>query len=293
MKTALLMMAYGSPERKEDIMEYLRDVYGGNEPPAFAVDETNSKYSKFGYRSPSSDIIRTFTAQIRNAVKDMDVFISFKHWKPGIDEVVRSIEKDNYERIFLLPLFPIKNSSIQNSYIDPFNNALIRMGFSPNVVVVNGMMQAKSLTEYWIKSLRDSYREGDMVLFTAHSLPHTVEQEREYHDIFRDWSEQIAKASGVKDFAHAFQSKGSYGKTWLEPSIYQILDSIESEKYKEILTVPIGFIYDHLEVLYDLDYLFSSKVIERGMKYRRVGLPNNSPLMVRTIQECVELMKNE
>lgn len=293
MKNAFLMMAYGSPERKEDIMDYLRDVYGGREPPKFAIDETENKYSRFGFKSPSSEILRKLTEQVRNSISEMDVYMAFKHWKPSIEEIVIQLRDRGYERINLLPLFPIRNTSIQGSYIDPFHRVLKKLDYYPQVRLVSGMTDAPSLTQYWVESVKKTYRDGDFLLFSAHSLPHTIEQETEYYNIFKNWSGQIAGSLGIKEFNFAFQSRGSYGKTWLEPSVYQVLEGIEQGRYNNIVTVPIGFIYDHLEVLYDLDFLFGKKVLDKGMGYRRAELPNNSSLMVETIRECTEMMNDE
>lgn len=293
MKNALLMMAYGSPERKKDIMDYLRDVYGGREPPKFAIEETENKYSRFGFKSPSSEILRKLTNQVKDSIEDLDVYMAFKHWKPSIEELVIKLRETGYERIELLPLFPIKNTSIQGSYIDPFNRVLKKLDYDPEVQSISGMTDAPSLTKFWVDSVKRVYNPGDFLIFSAHSLPHTIDQESEYYNIFKTWSNQIARKLGIKEFEFAFQSRGSYGDTWLEPSVYKVLENIENGMYNNVVTVPIGFIYDHLEVLYDLDFLFGNKVLEKGMGYKRAELPNNSMLMIETIKECVEMMKDE
>ncbi|MCL4323738.1 MAG: ferrochelatase [Candidatus Thermoplasmatota archaeon] len=293
MKRALFMMAYGSPERKEDIIEYLRDVFGGREPPQFVIDETNRKYSRFGFRSPSIDILRKLKGQATDSIESADVYLAFKHWKPSIQQAVNELKERRYNEIYALPLFPIKSTSIQASYLHPLNDAMSESGYHPAVRSISGMSETGSLTDFWLESISNSFNDGDFLMFTAHSLPHTVEREPEYYNTFEGWSSRIAKEMGIEDFGFAFQSRGAYGKTWLEPSVYDLLEKIGPNEYKNIVTVPVGFLYDHLEVLYDLDYLFGEKVKEKGMGYKRAELPNNSELMVNAIKETVEMMSNE
>jgi ferrochelatase len=287
------MLAYGSPEKKEDIMEYLKEVYGGRDPPEFAIKETLNKYSIYNFRSPSSDILRTLKRQMAEALNPVEVHMAFKHWKPSIDQIVREIDEKKYDRVFLLPLFPIKNTSVQNSYIDPFTLSFNATKKGSKILSINGMTDSASLTEHWVHNIRKNVRTGDLLLFTAHSLPHTVEQEYEYDNIFKAWSSKIANMSGITNYKVGYQSKGSYGKNWLEPSVYEVLEEVKDKNFKRIVTAPIGFLYDHLEVLYDLDFLVGNKVKEMGMEYDRISLPNNSKYMIDTILEYTEMMKNE
>ncbi len=287
MKNALLLMAYGSPERKEDIPEYLTDVFGGKQPPAFSVIETERKYATFGYKSPSNVILKSLIQRVKNEIKGYEPIMAFKHWKPGIKWAIQKIKEENYDHTVVLPLFPVSNMSVQRSYIDHVDRVWEEEGMASEKYSINGMTQAQSLTDFWVKTIREEIHDGDILLFTAHSLPYTEEQEKAYVDTLRGWASEIARKSGVFNFDLGFQSRGTYGKTWLTPSVYDILEKIKGEGYTRIVTAPIGFLYDHLEVLYDLDTLFGNKVKEYGLKYTRTHMPNDSQEMIKAIEECV------
>lgn len=292
MKSALLLMAYGSPERKEDIMEYLTDVFGGKQPPAFSVEETDNKYKAFGYRSPSNEILARLMDKVKKEIVDCEPILAFKHWKPGIEWAIEKIGNGNYEVTYVLPLFPVTNTSVQKSYIASVDQHWNDRKINGKKYSINGMTQARSLTDFWIKSIRSEVKEGDFLLFTAHSLPYTEEQESEYVSILKRWISEIAKKSKVPSYDLGFQSRGTYGKTWLSPSVYDILDQVKDKGYSRILTAPIGFLYDHLEVLYDLDTIFGNKVREIGLNYGRVSMPNDDDYMVQAIKECITEVEN-
>lgn len=292
MKNALLLMAYGSPERKEDIMEYLTDVFGGRQPPAFSVEETENKYKAFGYKSPSNKILDQLMERVKREIVDCEPILAFKHWKPGIGWAMEKIKEGNYDKTYVLPLFPVTNTSVQNSYIESVNKHWAERRMGGKKFSINGMTQAPSLTDFWVESIKNELREGDFLLFTAHSLPYTEEQERKYVDILREWTSEIAKRSGAASYDLGFQSRGTYGKIWLTPSVYDILDMVKDRGFKRIVTAPIGFLYDHLEVLYDLDTLFGNKVRAAGIDYKRAKMPNDSDYMVKAIRECITEVEN-
>ena len=289
MNKALLLMAYGSPEKKEEIMDYLRDVFGGRDPPEFSIKETNSKYSAFGYKSPSSEILRSLIGKMRSNFHDYEIFMAFKHWNPSIREIAKQIKEGLYDHIVAFPLFPIRNNSIMKSYLDPLEKISKNIGLQTNITAINGMSKSRILTTFWINSLKSLAEPEDFVLFSAHSLPHTVEEESDYVLDLKSWTDKIAFGAKVDNYGIGFQSRGSYGKVWLEPSIYDVLEQVQNKGYKRIVTVPVGFLYDHLEVLYDLDMLFGEKVKLKSMGYKRAQLPNDTDDAIRSIKECVEM----
>ncbi|MGP6239473.1 ferrochelatase [Cuniculiplasma sp. SKW4] len=294
MKEAIVLMGYGSPDSKGDIMEYLRDVYGGREPPDYAIRETEAKYSTFNYISPSTGILRNLERKVRDSFNDssVDVFLSFKHWKPSLKDIALRIADGSYEAVYAIPLFPIKNGSVMDSYVKPFTSYLGQAGFNGNIKFINGFSDKTSLIEYWTDECKSSKQDGDLFLFTAHSLPHEVSMEKDYYGNLVIMAAEICQRASIEHWSFAFQSRGSYGKVWLEPSVYVRLKEISQKDFKRIITVPIGFIYDHLEVLYDLDRLFGAKVKESGFDYGRVNLPNDSERMVMVIREIVGGLKN-
>ncbi len=292
MKSAIVLLGYGSPDSKEGILEYLRDVYGGKEPPERAITETMNKYSAFGYVSPSTAILENLRKKFQSQMSDSDVFLAFKHWKPSMIEIAARIIENGYRDVFLMPLFPIRNRSIMKSYNEPF---MKNLGETDHVSVrtLNGMENIPELAKYWTDSLAKTYsKESDMVIFTAHSLPHRVQDEREYYMNFVSMAAEIAEGSGIENWTYAFQSRGFYGTHWLEPSIQKRVNELNRERFSRVTIVPTGFLYDHLEVLYDMDTLIGKQIRAMGIEYRRVALPNDSTESVNILKKAVEMLND-
>ncbi len=295
MKEAAVLMGYGSPDSKDEIYEYLVDVYGGRTPPDYAIRETEEKYSNFSYRSPSTGILNNLKEKIADDLRDqnMDVFLAFKHWKPSLQSIAKELSDKGYETVYALPLFPIENRSVIESYVKPFSSYLQESGFEGNMKFTNGFQDCENLLYHWIEKCKAIGEDEDIVIFTAHSLPHDVRTEIEYYSKFVSLAGIISEKAGIEHWTYAFQSRGSYGKVWLEPSVYKRLDEIDFRNFKRLITVPIGFIYDHLEVLYDLDTVFGGKAREKGILYQRVPLLNDTDSTVKMVKEKIEVMKNE
>jgi ferrochelatase len=290
LKSAIVLLGYGSPDSKGNIMEYLRDVYGGKEPPEKAIDETLKKYSVFDYVSPSTAILENLRRLFQSYMQDYDVFLAYKHWKPSMQEIATEIIKNRYDELFLMPLFPIRNRSIMKSYNEPFMKNLEGTDHV-RAKALNGMDNISELKSYWAESISKLYSKGsDIVIFTAHSLPFRVQDEREYYMNFVTMSAEIAENAGIENWTYAFQSRGFYGTHWLEPSIQKRVQELNTKQFSRVDIVPIGFFYDHLEVLYDMDTLIGNKIKEMGIEYRRVPLPNDSMESINILKKAVEVL---
>ncbi|MGP6220028.1 ferrochelatase [Caldiplasma sukawensis] len=284
MSREIVLMAYGSPSSKEEIMDYLRDIYHGKEPPEYAIKETFAKYEAFGYKSPSNEILESLVSKLNKNSGDHYV-LCFKHWKPSIEETLKNIIERGPEQIVLLPLFPFKNKSVERSYIDVSKKVVEEKNFTGKVKIVD-RLNNNLWRNFWADQLKNKNDDGIFFLFSAHSLPYNISEEEDYYNTVRGEATVLSQMARLKNYSFGFQSRGSYGKVWLEPSVYDRLKEIGKE-IDEITTVPFGFYYDHLEVLFDLDRLFGEKVRENGFKYSRLSLPNNSEKSINIIKAAV------
>ena len=288
-KTAIILASYGSPESKDDLPEYLREVFNGRDPPEFAVLDTQKKYTIVNYISPSGQIIRNLRDELEKMMmtetklKDVQIVNAFKHWKPSLVETIRIFAENGVERIKILPLFPLRGRSIYESYMQPVNEYVSKNNLNIATELLSGICLQKSFKNIWKTSISRVLREGDYLLFTAHSLPKPKGEEELYIKDLENNSRDIARELGCKNYGTGFQSRGPYGKNWLEPGIYDILDQVKDAGYRRIVSAPIGFMYDHLEILYDLDILFAEKVRSYGMEYARAESPNNNEHMVKLL----------
>ena len=287
-KSCVILMAYGSPEDALDIDRYLQDIFGDSPVPPGVRAENLKKYSLFGNRSPSNGILASLTKKLAISLEErgVDVFLAFKHWYPKIDEVAKRVRSENYSNVIGLPLFPLGSEGVYESYRQPL---VVSLDGDPGigVDVVNGFAGEQGYSELWTKRINGMSiaPSNDTVLFTAHSMPTGKYAENGYKEEFLRLAESLEnRLEGVKCL-RGFQSVGKHGSQWLTPSIESVI--LENSVTDSLVAVPIGFINDHLEVLYDLDLEFSLFLSQRGISYRRVPLLNDSDDFIHFLRKIV------
>ncbi|MGC8515984.1 MAG: ferrochelatase [Thermoplasmata archaeon] len=289
-KKAAILMAYGSPENISDLDEYLQDIFGKNPVPPEARADNLKKYSLFGNRSPSNYILASLKRKVEEKLShsDIDVYLSFKHWHPSLKETAEAIANANYSEIVEIPLFPFPSEGVFSSYSIPFSEELKSRHFRGQRHVINGFYQYPGFLEMWSSRINDMLENGkyDRLLLTAHSLPTLRSSEETYSAAFRAFCKNLGDSIPTLKTISGFQSRSKYGNSWLEPSIQKVIageSGIES-----VLVAPLGFSYEHLEVLYDLDIDFSLYLKNLGIRYARVKLMNDSDGFVDFISDIVK-----
>ncbi len=185
---------------------------------------------------------------------------------------------------------------MESSYRLPLSSALGEVGIDAEIDLINGFSESPLFTESWSEVLESEIQEHGndaFYLFSAHSLPTMRNPEISYRDAFFKSADNLARELGMKHYAPGFQSRGRYGSTWLEPSVYDVFAERRGEMGNELVAIPLGFVYDHLEILYDLDYEFGGKVRDSGKDYYRTGLPNDSESFVECLADCVMSYSND
>ncbi len=291
MKTAVILMAYGSPTNLEEVPEYLKGIYEGREVPEYAMKENMEKYRMVNGVSPSNAIIDSVVEKLTAELSghgEFRIVLGNKHWKPFLWDVIESMRDDPPENIVGIPLFPFPSTNVLNSYLIPLRESLEKYGMHPEVRMVNGL-ELNMMADLWADNIRNSTPgEDEILFFDAHSLPTFRNREDEYDTAFRELSRKIAQRLGINEYLRGYQSVGKYGNSWLGPTVFDEFRKVDRNKYRSVLTAPVGFLYEHLEVLYDLDLEFGKEtVINSGMKYRRTKLPDDSPGMIRILKEHI------
>ncbi|MCL4307651.1 MAG: ferrochelatase [Candidatus Thermoplasmatota archaeon] len=278
MKEGLLLMAYGSPGSMSEVVPYLEGIYEGRPVPKYAVAENSRKYSMVNGRSPSNQIIRKLFDAVRSALltTGIQTYLGNKHWKPWLKDAVEDMKRDGIEHVIALPLFPFPSKNVEKSYMIPLEESVESAGNFADITFLNGFGENAMFTDMWVRLLKaDSNwsRNGTLVLFTAHSLPLSQGEEHAYDESFRASAAAIASELGIRSYGYGYQSRGKYGSRWLEPSVWSVLEN--SHGFSRLLAVPVGFCYEHMEILYDLDTEFGSEVRKRGMEYMRTKMPDS------------------
>jgi ferrochelatase len=312
-KQAVLLLAHGTPETVEQIPEYLRNVVSGRPLPQSVIEEIQHRYSLIG-RSPLTEITleqgRLVEAELATAGKRVPVYVGMRNWKPYIPDVVRQMRADGIEEAAVICMAPQNSRTSVGLYrraVEAEAGTAMRIDFT------EGWAQHPLLAEAFAERLRPvlSKLSAEVgapvpVLFTAHSVPsRTVETAAASEGQPRLWP-----GSGVDPYAEdakrtaemvaalvpeiprwwfAFQSQGASGGPWIGPSVESTLDGIAEEGVKALVLQPIGFLCDHVEILYDVDILFREYAAGVGIRLERPESLNGSVTLARAVAELARL----
>jgi ferrochelatase len=299
MKFAVLLMAYGTPRSEEEIEPYLTDIRRGHKPSPGSVKELTERYRKIGGSSPLFEITNaqaTALEKILNSTEDSaQVYVGMKHWHPYIGEVVPQILADGSDRIVGIVLAPHYSQISIGGYRAAFDNALqsstgIRSDFVESWH--DNPLFHRAVAEKITSALKQFPTPRKVqIVFTAHSLPERIIQKNDpYPKQLLESCQVVADMPRLENWSFAYQSAGQTNEKWLEPDILEKLDEISkysSTSGSDVLVVPIGFVADHLEILYDLDIEAQLFAQRHGLTLRRTESLNTSPTFIAALADIV------
>jgi ferrochelatase len=295
-KTAVLLLAHGSPENPDQIPEFLRYVTGGRTLPPSVVEEIRHRYSLIGF-SPLPCWTFLQADQLSQSVK-MPVFVGMRNWKPFIADTVKAIACKQYERVIAICLAP-QNS---RTSVGLYRSAVIRGasgdGNHPfNLDFVEEWHDQPLLTKAFAEKLRPGWEIASAengaelpVIFTAHSVPErTITDGDPYERQSKETAESVAKEAGLAsgNWTFAFQSQGMSGGAWIGPTVEDTIRSLKAKGHRGVFLHPIGFLCDHVEVLYDIDIFFKQFAEKEGMRLWRAESLNDSKTLTAALAEVV------
>jgi ferrochelatase len=282
--TAVVLMAYGSPDRIEDIPAYYADIRGGRPVrPELLIDLTE-RYRRLGIEdsNPLNEITERTRENLKAAL-GLPVFTGMKHWRPRIEAAAESALAGGAERVVGLVLAPHYSRLSIGGYRQQLEEALAGRA---ELAFVESWHDDLGLIELWADRLRGTEAH---VVFTAHSLPARVLAEGDpYQDQLLASSEAIAQAAGLRDWSFSYQSESPTGEPWLGPDILDHLAALPARGVDDVLVCPVGFVADHLEIRWDLDTEAQAKARELGMRLERTPMPNDDPDFVRVLAGIVQ-----
>jgi protoporphyrin/coproporphyrin ferrochelatase len=280
--TAVILMAYGSPERPEDVPAYLADIRGGRPVSQEAVDELVERYRLIGGTSPLNRITEAQRAALE-AATGMPVYVGMKHWHPRIPEAVERALADGAERFVGLVLAPHYSGISIGGYRDRLEDAVAGRA---ELTFVESWHDH----EPYVELLAERVRGTDAhVVFTAHSLPARILAEGDpYRDQLLETSQLVAEQAGIVNWSFAFQSESRTGEPWLGPDILEELDRLHSAGVREVLVAPVGFVSDHLEILWDLDVEARERAAQVGLELDRIESLNDDPAFIGALADLVK-----
>ena len=275
-------MAYGSPERAEDMPAYLADIRGGRPVRQEAVEELAERYRRIGGTSPLNRITEAQRAALEEAA-GLPVYVGMKHWTPRIQEAVERAIDGGADRLVGLVLAPHYSHISIGGYRERLEQSL------------DGRAEL-AFVESWhdhgpyLELLAERVRGTDAhVVFTAHSLPERILAEGDpYRDQLVETCRLVAERAGVSEWSFAFQSESPTGEPWLGPDILVELDTLHERGVRKVLVAPVGFVSDHLEILWDLDIEARERAAELGLELDRIESLNADPAFIRALAALVE-----
>jgi len=308
-KRAVLLLAHGTPETVEQIPEYLRNVVSGRPLPQAVIDEIQHRYSVIGH-SPLTEITfaqaRLVEAELASGDEPVPVYVGMRNWRPYIPDVVRQMRADGVEEAAVICLAP-QNS---RTSVGLYRRAVEAEAAGLRIDFTEGWAQHPLLIEAFAERLRPAWTHLSEevgapvpVLFTAHSVPcRTIQspaagsasQPRLWPGDGADPYAEEAKRTAalvaacvpqIPQWWFAFQSQGASGGPWLGPTVEQTLESVAASGVKTLLLQPVGFLCDHVEILYDVDHLFRDFAVQLHVRLERPQSLNSSATLARAIAD--------
>lgn len=283
MKQAVLLVAHGAPERLEDVESYLSFVRGGRPGNPKVLEEVRHRYSAIGGSSPLGRWTRA-QAEALEARLGIPVFFGMRNWHPFIRETMERIRESGVERIAGICLAPQFSEMSIGLYIRRTEEARRDAGVAAEIRWATSFHAEPLLIEAFAERLRPLG--AGKILFTAHSLPEKALANGDpYAAECRATAAAVASAANLAEFDFAFQSQGMTEDRWLGPTVESCLDRYAAEGRKEVAIDPIGFVCDHVEILFDIDMLFRDYAAARGITLRRPESLNDSPTFTAALAE--------
>jgi ferrochelatase len=302
---AVLLLAHGTPDTLDEIPEYLRNVTSGRTMPDAVIAEIRHRYSLIGH-SPLTELTLTQGRQLAEMI-GKPVYVGMRNWKPYIGDVVRQMRGDGVTSAAVICLAPQNSRTSVGLYrravyaaADEAMKIDFIDGWADHPLLADAF--AARLLPVWQKVSKEAEaRETGAsvpVLFTAHSVPQrTVEPQAAtsdepakpadpYADDAKRTAQMVAdRIPGLKEWRFAFQSQGMSGGPWIGPTVEDILTALHEEGHKAVVIQPIGFLCDHVEILYDIDIGFREFAAKMGMRIERPESLNESPLLTSALAD--------
>ena len=283
-------MAHGTPESMNQMADYLRLVRGGREPSAELVKEMTQNWEAIGGRSPLTDITieqgKALKTELARNGLPVPVAVGMRNWKPFIADAIKELAATGVSRVIGIPLAPQFSTLSVQKYTDAAKSALPS---GVELSCVRSFHDNPLLVDAFAERVRaEKPGPDEEVIFTAHSLPQRVAAGGDpYPDEVSTTAKLVAQRAGVESYLRAYQSAGRTPEPWLGPDLSELIRARAGAGVKRILVVPIGFVCDHTEILFDIDIQATQVARAAGVTLRRTQSLNTSPTFVRALAALV------
>ena len=298
---AVLVLSFGGPEGMDDVIPFLENVTRGRGVPRERLEEVAGHYAHFGGVSPINAQNRALIAALEDELvehgHDLPIYFGNRNWTPFVTDTVAQMRDDRVQRSLLFVTSAFSSYSGCRQYREDIERAVAAVGegapiFDKIRVFYNHPGFIEPMVERVQEALTrfpEAHRNGVEVVFTAHSIPTAMAKTSAYEAQLQEAVRLVSERADVMKYRLAYQSRsGAPHIPWLEPDILDVLEELHAEGNDDVVVCPIGFISDHLEVLFDLDEEGAERAAELGMTYVRAGTAGVHPRFVTMIRELIE-----
>jgi protoporphyrin/coproporphyrin ferrochelatase len=292
--TGVFLMAHGAPESVDDIPEYLRNIRGGTEPTSETIQIISDRYEQIGGKSPLRKITEELCVRLESFLNQQGgqfkVYCGMRNWSPYICDEVKRMKEGGIKRVVAICLAPQFSTWSTRLYFNVFKESLKSCGFEDLDVRYIGSWADHPLL---IDAFEEKYQAAlaklepnasVYTIFTAHSIPaESIELGDPYGEEFDKTVKKLVERVQPNNWFKAYQSQGMIPVPWLGPTVESVLDKIARQGSKTVLMVPVGFVCDHVEILFDIDIEFNEYAKELKLSLYRTESLNLSPTFVETL----------
>jgi protoporphyrin/coproporphyrin ferrochelatase len=292
---AVLVMAYGGPDRMEDVGPYIMDVRSHRPTSDTLIEEMRHRYARIGGRSPILERTNAQAAALATALRslgmDIPVYVGMRHWHPYIADVMRRMHSDGVTRAVGLVMAPHYSRMSIGAYARKVEEA--------DLPIDVRMIESWHLLPEFIDAVEtrvhralerfpESVRDSVPILFTAHSLPARIVADGDpYVTQLEATFDALRSRMGSRDCRFAWQSAAMTPEPWLGPDAGDVMESMASAGERNVLFAPIGFTSDHVEILFDIDVEYRERAERLGVHLERIDMVNDDAHMMRGLAGCV------
>jgi ferrochelatase len=296
---ALLLLAFGGPRSLDEVEPFLTRLFRGRKPSPEQLERVKERYCLIGGASPLPEITFGQAKALENILNTtgdrFKSYVGMRYGHPLIEETLRKILQDGIKTVMALPMAPFRSQASTGAYIEAVTQAQKKFEEKINIFFVEGW----HLHPLFLEAMEEKIEEGLLrfteeerkrihLIFTAHSLPKSLIENESYVKDMEESVREVLKKIEPLPWHIAFQSRGMGTEEWLGPDVESVLIELSQQKVREVLIIPIGFVADHIEVLYDIDILYREKAESMGMVLKRTASLNFSGRFIEALATIVE-----
>lgn len=291
-KTGVLLLNFGAPGSLGEVEDFIAHICRGQKPGEQVLKIMQERYKSIGgspLNTTTSLQARKLSEELKKQGEDMPVYFGMLHSKPFISQVVAKMVQDGIREIFAISLAPFYSKVSTGAYYDQVRESVEKINPSILVSYSRELFAHPSFGKIWAEKISQSMRNDPdpketNLIFTAHSLSlHDREDAINYQRQFQEAVKEVQSKLSYRKSYLAYQSKGNRPGNWLGPQVGEVIEKLAFKGEKKLLLIPIGFVTDHMETLYDLDLEVKHQVEMKKMQYRRVPALNNEPAFIKLL----------